>query len=132
VEARLGFRPLDLPWMPQGVSFGKGRYSCKRSSTLQTIGPHPQSRILVCAMRKRFEPVPLFLVSINGCLGRPSQMDSGHPDVLRFRGCEVIDSALYPIPRAVAAHRVNRVVIGYSRVQALHPHAENRVRMVPV
>jgi len=45
---------------------------------------------------------------------------------------EMLDSALYPIARAISLHRVHRVVVRGPRRKAFHAHAKNCIRMVLV
>ena len=45
---------------------------------------------------------------------------------------EMLDTALRPVAFAIGFHRVNRVVIRCPRLEAVHAHAENRVRMARI
>src|SRR5713226_3669589 len=45
---------------------------------------------------------------------------------------EMLDSALHPIVLAIGFHRVDRVVVGCTRIETVHAHAENGIGMARV
>jgi hypothetical protein len=44
----------------------------------------------------------------------------------------MLDSTLHPVAFAIGFHRVNRVVVGCPRLEAVHAHAENGIGMARV
>src|SRR5258707_4402383 len=54
-------------------------------------------------------------------------------DAIALVGCgEAVHRALYAVALARDLYRINRVVVGRSRIKAHHPHPENRIRMTRV
>src|SRR6266481_3021060 len=63
---------------------------------------------------------------------RPSAASSNRLLDQLVGGGEAIYRALYPVALARQLHRINRVIVGRARIQAHHPHPENRIWMTRV
>ena len=44
----------------------------------------------------------------------------------------MLDGAFHPVACAIGFHRVNRVVVGCPRLEAIHAHAENGIGMARI